>query len=205
MESVKDLGVTFNMDLRFNDHIVNITSRATRMAGFILRNCSEFRNTQVLKRLYVALVRPLVEYNTIVWSPSTACTINMLEGIQRKFLKYIHLKNTGSYPVRGYPNHLLLEEFQLYALERRRTYFEVVFILKVATGKIDSTEILERLKFRVPRASARIQDIFYVDHSRKCVKWDASISRMCRSINEISRTIDLATTTVGDLRNVYFQ
>ena len=39
-------------------------------------------------------VRPIVEYNSIIWSPSTACDIDAIESVQRRFTKRLPtLKN----------------------------------------------------------------------------------------------------------------
>ena len=36
---VRDLGITYDSELTFREHICNISSRACKMYGFIVRNC----------------------------------------------------------------------------------------------------------------------------------------------------------------------
>ena len=47
--------------------------------------CVNIRN----KRAYVSLVRPIAEYATTAWSPSTIKLINCVEGIQRRAAHFV--------------------------------------------------------------------------------------------------------------------
>ena len=49
-----DLGVLFDSKLTFVRHIDYIIAKAHSMLGFIMRICSEFNNSLVLKSLYFA-------------------------------------------------------------------------------------------------------------------------------------------------------
>lgn len=92
---VKDLGVLLDSRLNFKVHIKNITSRALRTMGIMVRTTS----------MFYALVRPLLEYCSCVWSPFYACDILIVEKVQKKFLDYLAIRfrvpNNSA-------NHLLL-------------------------------------------------------------------------------------------------
>jgi len=65
---VSDLGVTIVKNLCFSEHIANITSRAHQRANLIHR-CFISKNTDLLVRAFKTYVRPMLEYNSPVWSP----------------------------------------------------------------------------------------------------------------------------------------
>jgi Reverse transcriptase (RNA-dependent DNA polymerase). len=205
VQSITDLGVVFSSDGKFNVQVSAVASKTVRKLGFVLRNCKDFKNTATLKRIYITLVRPHLEYATVVWCPSTACAIKTLEDVQRRFMKFLHLKNTNSYPPRGYPNELLLEETQLDALETRRKYFDALFLANITNHKIDCGMILQEINFRVPRSSSRNHDIFYIENSRTNHKQDAPVSRMSSRLNAISDKVDISVLNKRDLRSIYLR
>ena len=128
--------------------------------------------------------------------------IDLLEGVQRRYLKYMHFKETGCYPAIGYPNVCLLNEFNLNLLEERRRYFDAVFVMNTLNNRIDCPGILERINFRIPRVGSRKNDTFYVMTSMKCVKFNAPIPRMCRTINNLSHSIDIFNCKKDQMREV---
>jgi len=88
-----DLGVTIDSTFSFNKHYLNITkTSSTILLGFINRTCKDFTNSNALKVLYFSLVRSSLEYNSVVWSPSSVVHIQSLEAIQNRFLRFISYK-----------------------------------------------------------------------------------------------------------------
>ena len=203
VHSICDLGVTFCNDLKFNEHISATSGKAVRTLGFLLRNCKEFRSTSTLRQIYISLVRPIMEYATVIWAPSSSCSINTMENVQRRLMKFIHFRNTGCYPPRGYPNELLLTETKLDSLETRRKYFDALFGTNVINNTTECGALLEHINFRIPRASSRNRDIFYIGTNRTCAKQDSTVSRICRELNAISEDIDKSRVTKADLRKIY--
>ncbi|XP_063909845.1 uncharacterized protein LOC135127332 [Zophobas morio] len=82
-EKYKDLGITFDSRLMFNDHMTEIVSKAYRMYGFIYRNCNDFLNISTLCNLYYALVRSQLEYGVLIWFPIYEIHIKSIESVQR--------------------------------------------------------------------------------------------------------------------------
>ncbi|CAH0549695.1 unnamed protein product [Brassicogethes aeneus] len=93
-DTIKDLGVVFDSKLSFNAHIQSISSSTLKLLGFINRNTSTFKNITALNALYCQLIRSRLEYCSIIWYPCYQSQINILENIQRRYLKLI------SYPVK---------------------------------------------------------------------------------------------------------
>jgi hypothetical protein len=55
--------------MTFVDQIGSIVSKSARMMGFIKRSSREFNDPYSYETLYVAFVRPGLEYASCVWSP----------------------------------------------------------------------------------------------------------------------------------------
>jgi len=71
-------------DLSFSEHINNMVFKAYQRANAILR-CFVSRNITLLLRAYYA--RPLLEYNSTIWSPHYKYDIDAVERVQRRFTK----------------------------------------------------------------------------------------------------------------------
>jgi len=61
VDVVKYLGVKISHDLRWNDHIDYVTSKANSALGFVRRNIN-VSNPQIKERAYKTLVRPILEH-----------------------------------------------------------------------------------------------------------------------------------------------
>ena len=78
----KDLGVILTDSLCPTEHICEITVKAHRRANSILR-CFVSRNNDLLVYTFVVYVHPILEYNSVIWSPSLVRDIQQLEKVQR--------------------------------------------------------------------------------------------------------------------------
>ena len=47
------------------------------------------RDIHLLVLAFVTYVRPVVEYNTVIWSPFNKCDIERVEKVQRRFTKWL--------------------------------------------------------------------------------------------------------------------
>lgn len=82
------LGVTISQDLRWNNHIQGIVSKATKNLNFIRRNiymCS----SESKALAYTSLVRPILEYASSAWDPYTIKNINLLESVQKRAARFV--------------------------------------------------------------------------------------------------------------------
>ena len=73
----------------------------------------------LLLRAYTTYVRPLLEYCTVVWSPSLKCDIHSIEKVQRNFTKRLSGCNSLTYTERR-------NKLNLTTLELRRLYYDLV-------------------------------------------------------------------------------
>ena len=153
--SVKDLGVLFDCKLNFNLHISTIVNEAKGVLGFIKRWSKEFNDPFTTKLLYVSLVRPILEYCSCIWCPQYLINQVRIESVQKQFLLFA-LRGLNWDPnlrLPSYSSRLLL--LNLPSLINRRKTLGVVFLHKLINGSIDSSFLLERLTFSVPRRATR--------------------------------------------------
>ena len=84
----KDLGVTVDENLNFEEHILNKVRIANALVGQI-RGSFSFLDGITFKRLYTALVRPHLEYAQAVWYPFLQKHVNLLENVQDRATKLV--------------------------------------------------------------------------------------------------------------------
>ena len=126
-ESEKDLGVTFNEKLNFNEHIYTSISKAKSSLAWLLRNTLS-RDPYVMKTAYKQLVRHNLEYCCQVWAPNARHgnwrTILDIESVQRTFTRIIEGMENLSYKQR-------LEKLDLTTLLERRMRGDLIETFKI--------------------------------------------------------------------------
>ena len=73
----KDLGVLVDNELSFAKHIAAQVSKANRLVGQIRRSFS-YLDKDMMKQLFIALVRPHLEFGNVVWAPHHKKYIDMI-------------------------------------------------------------------------------------------------------------------------------
>lgn len=145
-----DLGITLDTKLNFNMHIDACVSKSSNLLGFIKRWSREFDDPYLSKHLFTSLVRPILEYGSLVWSPFYSCHIKRIESVQKQFLLFA-LRNLAWNPDINLPPYLhRLALINLPTLERRRTMLDICFMVKLINGEINSPYLISNLKFNVP-------------------------------------------------------
>ncbi|CAH2011323.1 unnamed protein product [Acanthoscelides obtectus] len=129
---VKDLGVIFDSKVTFYQNIEVIRNKALKMLGFIKRNTSEFTNIGAIVTLYTSLVRSHLENCSSVWSPYYVTYQDMLDGVQRKFLRYIAYKKHIS--IENLDYNALEKELRIGSLRARRDSADIIFAYKLIHG-----------------------------------------------------------------------
>jgi len=129
VSSCRDLGIIVSSDLSPRLHINAVVLKAQQRANLILR-CFISRDLIVLQRAFIVYVRPLLEFNTVVWSPSLKCDIDNIERVQRRFTKRLPGLRYFSYSER-------LWRLDLTSLELRRLHTDLIMCYKIVFGIID--------------------------------------------------------------------
>jgi hypothetical protein len=115
-----DLGVQVSSNLKWDTHINTCVKRANQRLGLIKRVTGYSCNSEVKLLCYTALVRPLLEFNSQVWSCSSRKIIKTIESVQRRASKYILNDFISDYQTR-------LVKMNLLPLSYRREYLDIVF------------------------------------------------------------------------------
>lgn len=195
LNSTKDLGVVFDSKLSFTDHIHLKVTEATKMIGFIIRNCKMFTNIKSLKILYFSYVRSKLEYGSLIWYPYYINHKLALENVQRKFLKFLSFKTDAIYPERGIAQISLLSRFDMNSLELRRKCSSISFLYNLLNNNIDCPELLSQLCFNVPNYPSRLNYTFYCPHARSNLLLKSPIYIMCNNFNQICHICDINNCT----------
>lgn len=125
----KDLGVTFDTDFLFDQHIANIINKANQRIGIIKRtfHCLD---KDIFLQLYKSLVRPILEYGNIIWFPRLKRQSADIERVQRRATKLIYSIKDLSYENR-------LRYLNLPSLKARRFRGDLIQTYKIFNGVDD--------------------------------------------------------------------
>lgn len=141
---VKDLGIWLDTKLKMNIHIDKATSSARRVLGLAKRFCKELGDdVWTARSLYLTLVRPIIEYASVAWSPTHTTKIALIESVQKQFLiwalrkKYPDFLNLPPYRSR-------LDEIRIDSIEHRHQLASVLFAYDALNGKINCPDIVSR-------------------------------------------------------------
>jgi len=123
--SVKYLGITFNSDLTFGEHITNITNKANSTIGFLRRNLN-IGSMHMKTLAYQSLVRPRIEYACTVWDPHTKQDIQRLEMVQRRAARFVSNRYRNRSSVGD-----MLERLEWPSLQDRRRVARLTMIYRI--------------------------------------------------------------------------
>ena len=79
-EIERDLGVQVDKDLRFSQHIETQVNKANRLLGLIRRSYEPV-DAESMQLLFVAFVRPHLEFGNVMWSPRLKNDKKLVEGV----------------------------------------------------------------------------------------------------------------------------
>ena len=125
-DSVSDLGVLVDNDLKFDSHIRLIAQKGHAKANLIRRTFMT-KDYNYLIKAFTTYVRPALEYASPVWSPSYVGLIALIESVQRKFTKRLSGLWDFSYAER-------LNRLGLHTLEYRRLMLDLQLCYKITHG-----------------------------------------------------------------------
>ena len=115
--------------MKWNVHIQGIISKANQRIWLLNRTLG-FHAPLITKiTTYNTLVRSILEYNTVIWNPSTKDNIQALESVQRMATNYITCNARRPSPLHiEYKDRLL--QCNLMPLTYRREVYDLIFFIK---------------------------------------------------------------------------
>lgn len=190
VKSIKDLGVVFDSKLTFSDHILQLSASCYKLLGFVIRSSKQFTKPEAMTSMFDCIIRSKLEYASAVWAPYQKKYVEMLEQIQKKFLRFLYMRIHGVYP--QFMHHEdLLSETRYQSLQSRRSGALAVTAYKIISGLMDSPYLLECYKLFVPNnyCQGRHHDLIRIPHGRTDVLAQHSMTRGMVLLNSISLDI----------------
>lgn len=195
-DSVKDLGVHFDEDLRFQTHIDQLVDKAFRTLGFVIRTSRGFRRLASIMHLYRHLVLPQLDYACSIWSPYYLNHVAAVEAVQRRFTRFVFRKFDMQYC----DYHSRAKKLNLLSLRRRRTLFDQVLLFKLVNGQLAVNSGALNVGVRTSR-STRSHDLFVEKTWRLRSTYSAPVPRMLRFYNKhMAEDFDIFADSLGDFR-----
>ena len=114
VDSIKYLGVTITHDLRWNTHISNMCTKASRTLGFLRR--SLYQCQDVKESAYRGLVRPILEYGSCVWDPRGVVLQQEIEKVRNRAARFV----TSNYCYETGSMTGILEKLKWESLKKRK-------------------------------------------------------------------------------------
>ena len=127
VSSEKDLGILIDDKLKFLEHINVKVNKANQILGCI-KHTFKHLNKEIFKLLYKSMVRPHLEYNSVVWSPHLKKDMDVIERVQRRATKMVPGLKNLSYEDR-------LRELELPTLKFRRERADLIETYNILTQK----------------------------------------------------------------------
>ncbi|XP_052275100.1 uncharacterized protein LOC127874668 isoform X1 [Dreissena polymorpha] len=124
----KHLGLTLSSDGKWNNHINNIMTSASKILG-VMRKVEYKLSRKCLNQIYFTHLRPLLEYACVVWDGCTLYDKELLEKIQNEAARIVS-GLTRSVSLRN-----LYTEVKWPSLEKRRSYLKLINIYKMHNGQ----------------------------------------------------------------------
>lgn len=147
MNSLKYLGITITSDISWKEHIKKICSNAEIKLRFLRRKL-KLASKDAKLTAYLYLVRPALEYASVVWDPCETGLINMLERVQRRAARFILSRYSRTDSV---TDMLQLLNLPSLAERRRLARLRFLFLLWKNHFKIDTYQYLVPLRGRTLR------------------------------------------------------
>jgi len=67
LDTIRDHGIQIDSKLKFHTHTDKVVKKA-HMLGLICK-AFECKDSDIMAKLYKTLVRPIIEYNNVIWVP----------------------------------------------------------------------------------------------------------------------------------------
>ena len=196
VNSEKDLGVHFNKSLTWTEHCNVLFSKANRNLGLVRRTCHFIKNTRQRRNLYLALIRSQFEHCSPVWSPSSKVTMDKLEALQKKCVKWIFGEDFYSYTPEIYFSKL--KELDLLPIQYRLQLKDLKLLHNIIHNK-SVTSLPSYIHFH-PGVS-RLRSSHLDDLSLVC---DIAPKQSNNYIFKYLNRNDISSTSLSQFTNSFF-
>ena len=150
--SIKYLGIHIDHKLTFRDHIVDKVKKGNTMLNMIRRHLF-FAPQSVKAKAYLTTVRPIVEYGSVCWSPSSQLLSHQLEMLNHRAAMFA----CDQYPRRRKYEQFSISDLLTYlgwdSLETRRKQSKLTMAFKILNDFVilDKDSLPKKHHFRPSR------------------------------------------------------
>jgi ribonuclease P/MRP protein subunit RPP40 len=208
-ESVRDLGVTVDDKLSFSKHIASTIQKANGISAMISRTISS-RRKEVYLKLFLALVRPILEYAIDLWRPFHKKDLKALEQVQRRVTKRV----TGLWHT---PYEYRLQRLQIPSLWWRYMRGGIITLYKIMQDGYGGSSLCSLFKIctNATRGHPRKLEISYHRHewarhtffARVIPIWNGLPEQtvMAPNVNSFKNRLDQYVQQETDLRHYFVE
>lgn len=172
-DAEKDLGVIMDSELKFSKHIETQVGKANKILGLIRRSY-DYLDAETMRLLFIALIRPHLEFANVVWSPRFQKDKNLIEGVLRRATKLVPGMKDSKYSDR-------LKRMRIPSMQYRRERGDMIEVYKLCNGKYKIKEMPlqfeelcvtrgHSLKLKKPRCTTSLRQHFFA--YRVVDKWN---------------------------------
>lgn len=176
----------FDKCLTFQSHYECMTNRANTTSKFVKRQSHFFENGTI-KIIYQLLVRSILEFSALIWSPNYMVHRNTIESVQKQMVLFLlgddkrHL--TGSYVLPPYTDRCA--KLELATLARRRVNAIILFVHAIIMGKYNSPYLRSMMTLNDNARTLR-----HIDFIKLRTYDNSPLNVACRLFNIAVRNID---------------
>ena len=179
----KYLGVYITCTLCWQLQCDEAKKKAMRVLGILQRNLSSC-DRSVKERSYLSLVRPIVEYATVAWSPHTKKGIDCIEAVQRRAARFVNNDYSRHSSVSS-----MLTDLNWPSLQSRRRMYDLGMFYKIHRGQVNisvpyeltSVPAYGRHDFKIRLPSSSVDAYKHSFYVRSIPAWNALPADVVRS------------------------
>lgn len=191
VNEMRDLGVIFDRKLNFNSHIEYICNKAKAALQFVRRQSFYFEK-DIIKILYMALVRSNLEFASLIWSPYHVTQKKLVESAQKQIVMLLNgdyrRQLEGNYVLRPYVERC--KDLELTTLIRRRVNASVLFIHSIIIGKYNAPQLLSQMNLNKGLRTLRNPEFIRMKRCSTDHSTMAPFNNACRMFNYAALFID---------------
>lgn len=126
VSTYKYLGVHFQSNLKWHNHINQTLASANRTLGVIKHNLKQ-APSHIRKLAYLTLIRPKIEYASAIWDPSQEYIMRDIESLQNRAVRFIFSDYSPYASVTALKNRAELASLSLRRRHARLTLFHKLY------------------------------------------------------------------------------
>lgn len=188
-DEIRDLGIILDRKFTFAAHIETITASARQMIGFIKRVSNGEFTKDTQRILYLAYVRPKLEFGSVIWNPHQDVYIDDIESIQKQFVIYLLESRRGalSFRLAPYVDRCNILHFE--TLKLRRDACDAMLAYDVFVRNVNDIFINSKIRMTDIDRPLRRPRLVIEPHYQHNYLYCQPIARLMKMLNQYSQIV----------------